>query len=158
MHASPLKPNCLPCVEAGKKGDVMNIVKHAIIAATLVLFTGTAMAEMGGSPDSMDGFHALSNVAPLSDQNTTPLTDAQLDGIVGGWTPNPIDPPIIIVFPPRWPWPWPGPVCLSCPYPVDSYKDQVINPQYTTALRGNAVMFNPQPEPPGSLMPSLTAR
>ncbi len=95
----------------------------------LGLGTGAALAAAVDQPVAQEGFHAVANIDPMNAVPLKRLTNGQLDAIEGGL----IGPDQDLHDFPRWIWP-------------------VIR---TAGFNFDAVMFNPQPEPPGKFLSSV---
>ncbi len=87
----------------------MRRIQQLLMSAILVLSASTAIAATDTQENVMGRFHALSQVPSAEIETMNIFSDKQLDRIVGGYTPNPIEPPKI------WPFPWPGPNPIDPP-------------------------------------------
>ena len=90
----------------------MKKLLNLLLAGLLIFSAGNALAASESYAKDVQGFHALGPLVSADTQGMTAFTDEQLENVVGGYTPNPLDPPT-----PRWgpfPWPWPGPGCWIC--------------------------------------------
>lgn len=106
----------------------MRTIQHLIIAGTLMLSTGIAMAGVDNKVTSTDGFYALSQVTSVDAQVVTEFTDAQLAKVEGGhhalWH---IDIPKLIPKPKLK-----GP-CIVCGVNLVNYKDLTTIPSVRTS-------------------------